>query len=184
MAGTIVFGGGPVVIPLLRIYVVEPGWVSNRDFLLGLAIIAAFPGPGSNFSVYLGALAMKNTSTHSSIGALVGFIGIFLPGLVLATAVHGFWDILRTKRYIRYLLRGFHATAVGFVFTAVYRLWEIGWMVEGHAGSLAHEPWWVVIAVMSFAGRAWFLEPVVVALIVGGGLGLLWWGVKSADSVP
>lgn len=44
LAGTIIFGGGPVVIPLLRSYVVDPGWVSSRDFLLGLAIIQAMPG--------------------------------------------------------------------------------------------------------------------------------------------
>ena len=48
LAGTIIFGGGPVVIPLLREYVVAPGWVSSRDFLLGLAVIQAFPGPGFN----------------------------------------------------------------------------------------------------------------------------------------
>ena len=48
LAGTIIFGGGPVVIPLLREYVVAEGWVSARDFLLGLAIIQAFPGPNFN----------------------------------------------------------------------------------------------------------------------------------------
>ncbi|KAI4246615.1 MAG: hypothetical protein L6R42_009856, partial [Xanthoria sp. 1 TBL-2021] len=59
LAGTIIFGGGPVVIPLLREYIVSPGWVSPRDFLLGLAIIQSFPGPNFNFAVYLGALATK-----------------------------------------------------------------------------------------------------------------------------
>ena len=48
LAGTIIFGGGPVVVPLLRDYVVEEGWVSSRDFLIGLAIIQAFPGPNFN----------------------------------------------------------------------------------------------------------------------------------------
>lgn len=48
LAGTIIFGGGPVVIPLLREYVVEDGWVSSRDFLIGLDIIQAFPGPNFN----------------------------------------------------------------------------------------------------------------------------------------
>ena len=48
LAGTIIFGGGPVVIPLLREYVVEEGWVSSRDFLIGVAIIQAFPGPNFN----------------------------------------------------------------------------------------------------------------------------------------
>ncbi|EHK96062.1 putative chromate transport protein [Glarea lozoyensis 74030] len=53
LAGTIIFGGGPVVIPLLRSYVVDPGWVSSRDFLMGLAIIQAFPGPNFNFAGWL-----------------------------------------------------------------------------------------------------------------------------------
>jgi chromate transport protein ChrA len=52
---------GPVVIPLLRSYVVNPGWVSSRDFLIGLAIILAFPGPNFNFAVFLGALALQRT---------------------------------------------------------------------------------------------------------------------------
>jgi chromate transport protein ChrA len=46
--GTIIFGGGPVVIPLLREYVVDEGWVTPRDFLIGLAVIQAFPGPNFN----------------------------------------------------------------------------------------------------------------------------------------
>ncbi|KAF8914154.1 chromate transporter-domain-containing protein [Gymnopilus junonius] len=61
LAGTIIFGGGPVVIPLLRDYVVEPGWVSPRDFLLGLAVIQALPGPNFNFAVYLGAMPHLHT---------------------------------------------------------------------------------------------------------------------------
>lgn len=51
LAGTIIFGGGPVVIPLLREYVVAEGWVSSRDFLIGLALIQGFPGPNFNFAV-------------------------------------------------------------------------------------------------------------------------------------
>merc|ERR1712093_329461 len=87
LAGTIIFGGGPVVIPLLREYVVSEGWVAPRDFLLGLAIIQAFPGPNFNFAVYLGGL----------------------------TAVFG----------------GHNAAAVGLIYTAVYRLWQIGFIDEG-----------------------------------------------------
>ncbi|KAI0204547.1 hypothetical protein F4808DRAFT_346580 [Astrocystis sublimbata] len=51
LAGTLIFGGGPVVIPLLREYVVAEGWVEPRDFLIGLAVIQAFPGPNFNFAV-------------------------------------------------------------------------------------------------------------------------------------
>ena len=60
LAGTIVFGGGPVVIPLLREHVVAEGWVSPRDFLVGLAIIQAFPGPNFNFAFFLGGLTCIN----------------------------------------------------------------------------------------------------------------------------
>ncbi|KAG9378948.1 Chromate transporter [Pyrenophora tritici-repentis] len=98
LAGTIIFGGGPVVIPLLRSYVVDPGWVSPRDFLLGLAIIQAMPGPNFNFAVYLGALAVSSTSTPTIIGAILGFIGIFFPGMVLAVGVQSVWQVMRTKR--------------------------------------------------------------------------------------
>lgn len=80
LAGTIIFGGGPVVIPLLRQYIVTEGWVSSRDFLLGLAVIQAFPGPNFNFAVYLAALAAKSAGISSVVTAFLGFIAIFLPG--------------------------------------------------------------------------------------------------------
>lgn len=69
LAGTIIFGGGPVVIPLLREYIVTEGWVSPRDFLLGLALIQSFPGPNFNFAVYLGSLATAGSSLPTFGGA-------------------------------------------------------------------------------------------------------------------
>ncbi|KAL5344273.1 hypothetical protein ACLOAV_010777 [Pseudogymnoascus australis] len=96
LAGTIIFGGGPVVIPLLRSYVVDPGWVSSRDFLLGLAIIQAFPGPNFNFDIYLSGLTLQRSQFPTVFGAFLGFLGIFLPGITLAVAVQSFWRVLRT----------------------------------------------------------------------------------------
>lgn len=80
VAGTVIFGGGPVVIPLLRSYVVDPGWVSGRDFLLGLAIIQAFPGLNFNFGVYLGALAMQKTQFPTIFGAFWALSVSLRPG--------------------------------------------------------------------------------------------------------
>ncbi|KAG8732670.1 hypothetical protein FRC11_011654 [Ceratobasidium sp. 423] len=91
LAGTIIFGGGPVVVPLLREYVVQPGWVSPRDFLIGLAIIQAFPGPNFNFAVYLGALTLRPTNIPTIVGALLGFLGIFSPGLTLVMGFQALW---------------------------------------------------------------------------------------------
>ncbi|RMZ92558.1 hypothetical protein DV736_g222, partial [Chaetothyriales sp. CBS 134916] len=162
LAGTIIFGGGPVVIPLLREYVVQPGWVSPRDFLIGLAIIQAFPGPNFNFAVYLGALAVLGTPYSTVLGAFISYMGIFVP--------------------VTSLLRGINATAVGLVFTAVYRLSQIGYLTqESSSGqSLARDPWWVVITVLSYAGNAWFKVPAPVAIVAGGILGLCWYGAVGS----
>lgn len=178
LAGTIIFGGGPVVIPLLRQYVVQPGWVSSRDFLIGLAIIQAFPGPNFNFAVYLGALSLQQSRCPTIFGAFLGYIGIFVPGLTLALGFQSIWRLLRTKSAVVSLLRGMNATAVGLVFTAVYRLWEIGYLtVEADKGvSLAREPWWVVVAAVSYTGTAWFDVPPPVAIVFGAVLGLCWYG--------
>jgi chromate transport protein ChrA len=178
LAGTIIFGGGPVVIPLLRSYVVDPGWVSPRDFLLGLAIIQAFPGPNFNFSVYLGALTLASTGTPTIFGGMLSFLGIFFPGLILTVGVQSIWQVMRTKAWVLSLLRGINATAVGLVFTAVYRLWEIGYLTpESSDGmSLAQEPWWVVVATLTYAETAWFGIPPAVAIIFGAILGLGWYG--------
>ncbi|KAJ5688166.1 hypothetical protein N7536_010785 [Penicillium majusculum] len=169
LAGTVIFGGGPVVIPLLRTYVVDPGWVSSRDFLIGLAIIQAFPGPNFNFAVFLGALALQHSRFPTVLGAFLGSLGIFLPGITLAVAIQSFWRVLRKRKYVVDFLRGVNATAVGLVFTAVYRLWEIGYLTHERSDgqSLGKEPWWVVVATVTYAGSAWFSVPPPVAIVMG-----------------
>jgi chromate transport protein ChrA len=178
LAGTVIFGGGPVVIPLLRSYVVDPGWVSSRDFLIGLAIIQAFPGPNFNFAVFLGALALQRSRFPTILGAFLGGLGIFFPGITLAVAIQSFWRVLRKKKYVIDFLRGVNATAVGLVFTAVYRLWEIGYLTPDRSDgqSLAKEPWWVVVAAVTYAGSAWFNVPPAMAIVMGAILGLCWFG--------
>ncbi|KAL4993621.1 chromate transporter-domain-containing protein [Aspergillus recurvatus] len=181
LAGTVIFGGGPVVIPLLRSYVVDPGWVSSRDFLIGLAIIQAFPGPNFNFAVFLGALALRTTSYPTVFGAFLGAVGIFFPGITLAVAIQSFWRVLRRQKSVIDFLRGVNASAVGLVFTAVYRLWEIGFLTpqERDGQSLAKEPWWVVVAAVTYAGSAWFKVPPAAAILMGAVLGLCWYGVVA-----
>ncbi|PVH89403.1 hypothetical protein DL98DRAFT_647925 [Cadophora sp. DSE1049] len=182
LAGTIIFGGGPVVIPLLREYIVAEGWVSPRDFLLGLALIQSFPGPNFNFAVYLGALATAGTSLPSFVGALIAFVGIFTPGIVIVTGVMGLWKVLRSRRWLLSILRGVNAGAVGLVFTAVYKLWQIGYVdVENQSGSpLGRDPWWVAVTATSFVGGAWFGLSAPLAILLGGIMGMLWYAVVEA----
>lgn len=179
LAGTIIFGGGPVVIPLLREYVVAEGWVSPRDFLIGLAIQQSFPGPNFNFAVYLGALTAINGGYNSAVGAILGFIGIFAPGLITIHGTMGIWSAIRGVRWVKSLLRGVNAGAVGLIYTAVYRLWQIGYIDESfqQGTSLAQEPWWVVVTASSFVfGYSFNLSPPVI-IIMGATLGLIWYAV-------
>ena len=179
LAGTIIFGGGPVVIPLLREYTVTPGWVHPRDFLLGLAIIQAFPGPNFNFAVYLGALAVAGTAVPSYLGALIAFVAMYAPGLFIVVGFMGLWRILRDKGWFLALLRGINAAAVGLVFTAVYKLWQMGYLTsqEQNGSPLGTDPWLVAITGTAFVGGAWFGLNPPVAILLGGAMGVARYGV-------
>ncbi|KAB8611403.1 hypothetical protein FH972_025908 [Carpinus fangiana] len=182
LAGTIIFGGGPVVIPLLREYIVAEGWVSPRNFLLGLALIQAFPGPNFNFAVYLGALAMSGSNTPPILGATVAFLGIFIPGLAVQSGFMGLWIYLRKIRAVVSALRGINAAAVGLVFTAVYRLWQIGYLDQDNQDGqpLGGSPWWVVVTATSFVGGASFGLNPPSAVVLGGIMGMVWFGIVNS----
>lgn len=175
LAGTIIFGGGPVVIPLLREYIVTEGWVSPRDFLLGLAIIQAFPGPNYNFAIYLGTLATAGTRLPGFAGALIAFIAVHTPGLMIVVGFMGLWRTLRSQRWFVAILRGVNAGAVGLVFTAVYKLWQIGYLTHTvQSGSpLGTDPWLVAITATAFVGVAWFKINPPLAIILGGAMGMV-----------
>ena len=179
LAGTIIFGGGPVVIPLLREYIVTQGWVSPRNFLLGLAVIQAFPGPNFNFAVYLGSLATAGTSLPSIAGAMIAFVAIFTPGLIIVLGFMGLWSILKSRTWFLSILRGVNAAAVGLVYTAVYKLWEMGYLTAAVQGGspLGTDPWLVAITATAFVGCAWFKLNPPLAILLGGTLGMLKYAV-------
>jgi chromate transport protein ChrA len=132
----------------------------------------------SAVAVYLGTLALAPTRTPSIVGGILGFIGIFSPGIILVIAFQTIWRVIRTRPAVIALLRGINAAAVGLVFTAVYRLWEIGYLTpQNQAGvSLGLEPWWVVVAVLAYTSTAWFGVETWVAILGGSVLGLCWYG--------
>ncbi|KAK0730358.1 chromate transporter-domain-containing protein [Lasiosphaeris hirsuta] len=185
LAGTIIFGGGPVVIPLLREYVVAEGWVTPRDFLIGLALIQGFPGPNFNFAVYLGAVTAVRGGYPAAAGAVLGYLGIFVPGLVTVHGTMGIWSAIRRWRWVKSGLRGVNAAAVGLIYTAVYRLWQIGYIDEGfqQGASLANDPWWVVVTATSYVGGCWFGVSPPLACILGAVLGLIRYGVVQGQAV-
>lgn len=94
----------------------------------------------------------------------------------------GLWSTVRRIRAVTACLRGVHATAVGLVFTAVYRLFEIGYLDRDvqDGGSLGRDPWWVVIIATTYVGGMHFKLSPPLAIILGAVMGLVWYGIVRA----
>ena len=116
-SGALVFGGGHVVLPLLRSALVAPGWVSDDTFLAGYGAAQAIPGPLFTFAAYLGAVA---ESPHGVTGAALGLIGIFLPGILILIGTLPFWETFRARAGAQAAMRGINAAVVGLLGGAFY----------------------------------------------------------------
>ena len=119
-SGALVFGGGHVVLPLLNNAVVSPGWIPQPAFLAGYGAAQAVPGPLFTFAAYLGT-SIGIPTHHAVLYSLAALIGIFLPGLLLITAILPFWSTLRTRPALRSALRGINASVVGVLVAALIR---------------------------------------------------------------
>ncbi|HXF36944.1 MAG TPA: chromate efflux transporter [Actinomycetota bacterium] len=117
-SGALVFGGGHVVLPLLRSEVVAPGWVSKGDFLAGYGAAQAVPGPLFTFAAYLGAA--MGPEPNGIPGAALALVAIFLPGFLMTVGVLPFWSSMRSRPGIRAALAGVNATVVGILLAALY----------------------------------------------------------------
>ncbi|MSP41439.1 MAG: chromate transporter [Deltaproteobacteria bacterium] len=113
--GSLVFGGGHVVLPLLQSEVVGPGWITNEQFVAGYGATQAVPGPLFTFSAYIGAV-MNGWS-----GALLTLVAIFLPSFLLVVGALPFWDSLRANSKFQSALSGINAAVVGLLLAALYK---------------------------------------------------------------
>jgi len=124
-SGALVFGGGHVVLPLLKAEVVNPGWINQDMFLAGYGAAQAVPGPLFTFAAYLGAA--MNTAPRGWFGGLLCLLAIFLPSFLLVTGVLPFWEDLRKNPRIRKALVGVNAAVVGLLLSAFYDpVWTSG----------------------------------------------------------
>ena len=112
------FGGGHVVLPLLRDAFVTPGWVSDDAFLAGYGAAQAVPGPLFTFAAYLGAVV--EPTPHGVAGAALGLVGIFLPGILILLGTLPFWDMFRKRAGAQAVMRGVNAAVVGLLGAALY----------------------------------------------------------------
>jgi len=116
--GSLVFGGGHVVLPLLQAEVVPPGWVTNEEFVAGYGAAQAVPGPLFTFAVYLGAV--MHQKPNGIAGAALALVAIFLPTFLMVVGALPFLSALRTRPGFQAALRGINAAVVGLLLAALY----------------------------------------------------------------
>jgi len=162
-SGALVFGGGHVVLPLLRQAFVTPGWISDATFLAGYGAAQAVPGPLFTFAAYLGTVV--SPSPHGIAGAALGLIGIFLPGMLILTGTLPFWDNFRKRAGAQAMMRGVNAAVVGLLGAALYNpVWT----------SSVNTPEDFGVALVGFVLlTAWRAPPLLVVVVSAlGGIGL------------
>jgi len=154
-SGALVFGGGHVVLPLLREAFVTPGWVSDDAFLAGYGAAQAVPGPLFTFAAYLGAVV--SPSPHGLTGAVLGLIGIFLPGVLILMGTLPFWETFRKRAGAQAVMRGVNAAVVGLLAAALYNpVWTSSVKTPGDFG----------IALVGFVLlTVWRAPPLVVVVV-------------------
>jgi len=159
-AGSLVFGGGHVVLPLLQSEVVPPGWVTQDAFLAGYGAAQAVPGPLFTFAAYLGTV--MDPAPNGWLGAALCLVAIFAPSFLLVVGVLPFWDTLRRYARMQSALRGINAAVVGLLLAALYDPVWTGAIRSGADFGLAL----AAFALLAF----WKMPPwlVVVASAIGG----------------
>ncbi|KAI8905595.1 chromate transporter-domain-containing protein [Gorgonomyces haynaldii] len=177
--GSIIFGGGPVVVPLLQSYVVEAGWMTNPEFLIGLAIINVMPGPNFNIGAFCGALALRATSPVG--GAVLGYLGIFLPGILLMSALLPLWKRFRQLKTVQAIFKGVNAAAVGLTFSAIYILAKKSIVAtDGTFGlvfPITDSPLYTSVAAMTYASVGFANLPAPASIFIGGIVGVIEWAL-------
>lgn len=164
-AGSLVFGGGHVVLPLLQAEVVPSGWVTNEVFLAGYGAAQAVPGPLLTFSAFLGA--SMNSDLSGVIGATICLLTIFTPSFLLVVAALPFWEELRRNARMQTALSGINAAVVGLLLAALFNpIWT----------SAIHKPQDFALGLIAFVALMfWKLPP----WLVVAGTGIAGWLIAS-----
>ena len=160
--GSLVFGGGHVVLPLIQAEVVPPGWVTNEQFVAGYGAAQAVPGPLFTFAAYLGTV--MHPWPNGWVGAALALSAIFLPSFLLIIGGLPLWGLLRAQANFQTVLRGVNAAVVGLLLAALY---HPVWTSAIHAPTdfalgltdfmlLAFWKWppWLVVGCSALAGTA------------------------------
>jgi len=151
-AGSLVFGGGHVVLPLLQAEIVPAGWISNDTFLAGYGATQAVPGPLFTFATFLGS--SMNQAPSGWLGGMICLIAIFAPSFLLVMGALPFWESLRQNLRTRAALSGINAAVVGLLLAALYQPVWTSAIVEAKDFGLALV---ALIALMFWKFPAWLV---------------------------
>ncbi len=163
--GSLVFGGGHVVLPLLQHDIVDPGWVDPNTFLAGYGAAQALPGPLFTIAAYLGAVMRTPPAGLAGLaGAAICLVAIFLPSFLLVLGVAPFWEAVRRNALARGALKGANAAVVGVLLAALYNpVWtgsvgrpvDVGWVAVDFLLLVAwRAPPWLVVVASAVVGAA------------------------------
>lgn len=158
--GSMVFGGGHVVLPLLEAETVGKGLMSQDDFLAGYGLAQAVPGPMFTFGAYIGSFVGVNGSAW--LGGMLGVIAIFLPGMVLLTIGMPIWNAYKNIVLIKAALRGASAAVVGLILAALVAMLKAGVITNILEACMA-----ILFAIIIY--KKWL--PVWLVVISGAGVG-------------
>ena len=159
--GTLVFGGGHVVLPLIEQEVVPPGWLDEDTFIAGYGAAQAVPGPLFTFAAYLGAAF--EPEPRGVAGGLLALGAIFLPSFFLVWGVLPVWERLRSVPSVQAALRGVGAAVVGILLAALYDPVWTSAVFEARDFALAvgafallvawRLPLWLVVVLVALGGE-------------------------------
>ena len=135
--GSLVFGGGNVLIPMmLEQYVSHAAYMTSEQFINGVGLVQAIPGPVFTISSYTGAVALQDYGILSQcLGSLSSTIGIFLPGALLIFFVYPIWKQIKTHHIVVKALPGIIAASCGLVIAAAYLMFlpvAFNWVEKGN----------------------------------------------------
>lgn len=161
-AGSLVFGGGHVVLPLIERATVPAGWITADVFLSGYGMAQALPGPLFTFAAFVGAA--QGPAPNGITGGVLALLSVFLPGLLLMYGMLPFWDALRHRPAARAALQGVNAAVVGVLAAALFDpIWT----------STVRTPADFAIALLAFAALVWWRVPAwIVVLLTAAGAAL------------
>ncbi|EFN55707.1 hypothetical protein CHLNCDRAFT_35448 [Chlorella variabilis] len=167
--GSVIFGGGQVVLPMLYNDVVDQVWMSTEQFNAGLALAQAMPGPLFNFAAYLGAVIAQNAGVNAIVGVIVCWVGLFAPGIIIIFGILPFWGGFRKFQVYRRALPGLNSTAVGLIVASVFQLTFSAWESSPHPTTS------ICIGILAYGATEAIAVPAPLVVLGGGVIGIIAW---------